>query len=183
MGWEQEEEEDRDRRRRPVAGAPGIDQSNMVLDEGVRNGNDYGYGAITTGGGGGGGSHAPDQTPSIHIHRDNRNGNDNDAAWENARGRGRNCLLLNWEDERELVRDEISGMARLAAPVILTYLLETLPGIVTIVLVGRVQSFVEELENGDDDGASSSMQKLHLDAAALAVMFTNVVALSPAFGK
>ena len=151
----------------------------MVLDEGVRNGNDYGYGAITTGGRGGG-SHAPDQTPSIHIHRDNRNGNNNDAAGENARGRGRNCLLLNWEDERELILDEISGMARLAAPVILTYLLETLPGIVTIVLVGRVQSFGEEL---DDDGASSSMQKLHLDAAALAVMFTNVVALSPAFGK
>jgi len=61
-----------------------------------------------------------------------------------------------------------------------------LPGIVTIILVGRVEEdYYGESEGsggvGDDD-MEMSMQKLHLDAAALAVMYVSVVALSPAIG-
>jgi hypothetical protein len=51
-----------------------------------------------------------------------------------------------------------------------------LPGIVTIILVGRA-------ELGSDIGPEEQVaSKLHIDAAALAVMFMNVVALSPGFG-
>ncbi|KAL7535978.1 hypothetical protein ACHAXR_007509 [Thalassiosira sp. AJA248-18] len=82
--------------------------------------------------------------------------------------------------DKELLQDEIAGMTKLAIPVIVTYILEMLPGVVTIILVGRA---VEYDDDNDDEGLTTSMQKLHLDAAALAVMFTNVVALSPAFGK
>ncbi len=53
------------------------------------------------------------------------------------------------------------------------FLLEMLPKMFTIVLVGRVGYGV-----GDDE-----MQKLHLDAASLAVMFTNVAAMAPAIGE
>ena len=80
--------------------------------------------------------------------------------------------------DKELLHDEISGMTKLAIPVILTYLLEQLPSLITIILVGRVECIHEGVAS-----MSSSLQKLHLDAAALAVMFTNVTALSPAFGK
>ena len=91
--------------------------------------------------------------------------------------------------DTELLHDEISGMTKLAIPVILTYLLETLPGLVTIILVGRVEynedNDINNIINDQEDGVGQimSMQKLHLDAASLAVMFVNVVALSPAYGK
>jgi len=97
-------------------------------------------------------------------------------------------------EEKELLQDEIAGMTKLAIPVILTYWLEMLPGIVTIILVGRMDDESGgEYEGSDDVGGGDvgnggngdvemSMQKLYLDAAALAVMYVNVVALSPAFG-
>ena len=107
--------------------------------------------------------------------------------------------------ESDLLRDEICGMTKLAVPVIITYILEMFPGIVTIMLVGRMCVDYDDHNDGYGDGdtnlydnveggyggedggegavGSISLQKLHLDAASLAVMFTNVVALSPAYGK
>jgi len=82
-------------------------------------------------------------------------------------------LLL--EDD-ELLLDELAGMTKLAIPVIITYLLEMFPGLITIILVGRVQYNNEEGEETND------LSKMHLDAASFAVMFMNVTALSPAFG-
>ena len=78
-------------------------------------------------------------------------------------------------NRRDLFYDEMAAMIKLAIPVTLTYILEMMPGIITIVLVGRVK------ENESEEEVS--LQKLHIDAAALAVMFMNVVALSPGFGK
>lgn len=92
-----------------------------------------------------------------------------------------------------LLREEIAGMANLAGPVVLTYFLEMLPSIVTLILVGRnelsiyppihdadaIYSNTEGEEYDNDDDA----RKLRLDAASLAVMFMNVVALSPAYGE
>ena len=62
--------------------------------------------------------------------------------------------------------------------IIFTYLLDMTPDIFTIILVGRV-AYDDEVEGGE----TSNLQKLHLDAAALAIMFINVVALSPGLGK
>ncbi len=82
--------------------------------------------------------------------------------------------------DKELLRDEIAGMANLTIPVTITSFLDMLPGIVTIILVGRYDND----GGGDLEGVmTASMKQLHLDAAALAVMIMNVVALSPAFGK
>ena len=44
-------------------------------------------------------------------------------------------------------------------------------------LVGRMDY------DNDGDQDALSLQKLHMDAAALAVMFVNVVALAPGFGE
>ena len=66
--------------------------------------------------------------------------------------------------EAAILKDELSSMIILAIPVIATYLLEIVPGMITIFLVGR-------MDNGDDN-------VLHLDAAALGVMFFNIVGLS-----
>lgn len=74
-------------------------------------------------------------------------------------------------NRRALFYDEMTSMVKLAVPVTLTYILEMFPGIITILLVGRAEFDEEE----------SSLQ-VRLDAAALAVMFMNVVALSPGFG-
>jgi hypothetical protein len=85
--------------------------------------------------------------------------------------------------DRELLQDEISGMANLTIPVIITSFLEMLPGIVTIILVGRAEYDDDGGDDVDGEINTTSMKQLHLDAAALAVMIMNVVALSPAFGK
>ena len=79
-------------------------------------------------------------------------------------------------NRRHLFYNEMSAMIKLCIPVTLTYIFEMLPGIVTIVLVGRAQV---DTRSEDD----ISLQKLHIDAAALAVMLMNVVALSPGFGE
>ena len=84
------------------------------------------------------------------------------------------------------LQDEIKGMTKLAIPVIITYLLEMFPGIVTIILVGRVQYDndidTDIISHGHISEYGALQKKLHLDAASLSVMFINVVALSPAFG-
>ena len=77
-------------------------------------------------------------------------------------------------DEGILLKDELLAMISLAIPVIATYLLETVPGIVTIVLVGRMTN-----ENENDEVDDS---KLHLDAAALAVMYYNIVGMATGLG-
>jgi len=71
-------------------------------------------------------------------------------------------------EEGKLLKDELSAMVTLAVPVIATYLLEIIPGIITLILVGR-------MDNGDDT-------KLYVDAAALAVMYFNIVGMSTGLG-
>ncbi len=80
--------------------------------------------------------------------------------------------------DKELLQNEMAGMANLAVPSILAYLLDMIPDIFTIILVGRV-AYDDEV----DGEVTSNLQKLHMDGAALAVMFVNVVAFSPGFGK
>ena len=99
------------------------------------------------------------------------------------------CLHTLFDDdkEKELLRNEMTAMVVLAAPIIITCLLGMLPGIVTIILVGRIDygdAYIGEFIDNDSVGEGVvSEQKLHMDAAALAVMFFNVVALSPGFGE
>ncbi|KAL7499030.1 hypothetical protein ACHAWT_009626 [Skeletonema menzelii] len=60
----------------------------------------------------------------------------------------------------------MKSMIELSIPVCVTYLLEMLPGITTIILVGRMK-----------DGS-----KLHMDATALASMFVNITGMSTGLG-
>jgi hypothetical protein len=99
-------------------------------------------------------------------------------------------LISNEMDDNDsnllLLRGEMAGMANLAAPVVLTYFLEMLPGIVTLILVGRTEmAHYNDGNDADNDNSEDddNERKLRLDAASLAVMFTNVVALSPAYGE
>ena len=64
-------------------------------------------------------------------------------------------------------RDELNGMTNLALPVIGTYILEMLPGLVSIVLVGHIQD---------------AQTEEFMDATALAVMFMNLTGTSIGFG-
>lgn len=88
--------------------------------------------------------------------------------------------------DKELLKNESYHMIKLAIPVIMTCLLGMIPGIVTIILVGRVEGQKDgetlHLQYGNDDvlageGADAnennvaSLQKLHMDAAALASEF------------
>ncbi|KAL3784693.1 hypothetical protein ACHAW5_002871 [Stephanodiscus triporus] len=70
--------------------------------------------------------------------------------------------------EAAILKDELWAMTTLALPVIVTYVLELLPGIITLVLVGR-------MDNGENT-------KLYVDAAALAVMLYNIVGLTTGLG-
>ena len=101
-----------------------------------------------------------------------------------------------------LLRKEIRAMVQLAVPVILTYVLELVPGIVTLVLVGRMDhtnsdnntnnnnnnttttTATNDKHEDDDinDIHHSSSTKLYVDAAALAVMFFNIIGLSTGQG-
>jgi MATE family multidrug resistance protein len=74
---------------------------------------------------------------------------------------------LSLTKDSKLLQDEMKSMIELALPVCLTYLLEMLPGITTIILVGRMK----------EDG-----NKLHIDATALAVMFINIIGMSTGLG-
>ena len=71
------------------------------------------------------------------------------------------------ESLRHILWDEVREMVQLAIPVIGTYILEMLPGIVSIILVGHVHG---------------EFTKEYMDAASLAVMFVNLTALSVGFG-
>ena len=96
--------------------------------------------------------------------------------------------------EAALLRKEIKAMIQLAIPVILTYVLELIPGIITLVLVGRMDNTTISNnyssssantatdEHHDEDILSSSSTKLYVDAAALAVMFFNIIGLSTGQG-
>jgi MATE family multidrug resistance protein len=75
---------------------------------------------------------------------------------------------LSLTKDSKLLQDEMKSMIELALPVCLTYLLEMLPGITTIILVGRMK---------EEDG-----NKLHIDATALAVMFVNITGMSTGLG-
>ena len=57
-------------------------------------------------------------------------------------------------EEGAILKDELVAMISLSIPVIATYVLEIIPGMITLLLVGK-------MDNGDDD-----KNKLYLDAAA-----------------
>ncbi|KAL9185831.1 hypothetical protein ACHAXT_003608 [Thalassiosira profunda] len=80
----------------------------------------------------------------------------------------RNNSVTSVAEDRALLRDELINMIALSLPVIATYLLEIIPGIVTLALVGRL--------NNEEDS------KLHVDAAALAVMMYNILGFSTGLG-
>jgi hypothetical protein len=132
-----------------------------------------------------------DESDSFHDSNDHRYGSI--YANENGNDAKRNPLVPDdtapciapFLKDQELLWDEIEGMAKLSVPVIITSVLEMLPSIVTIVLVGRVENEDESGHVGDVDGEgiTTSMQQLHLDAAALAVMLVNVVCFAPANGE
>ncbi|KAL7440210.1 hypothetical protein ACHAXM_007015 [Skeletonema potamos] len=73
---------------------------------------------------------------------------------------------LSLAEDSNLLKDEMKSMIELSIPVCVTYVLEMLPGITTIILVGR-------MTNSD---------KLHMDATALAVMFVNITGMSTGLG-
>ena len=81
-------------------------------------------------------------------------------------------------EEGLLLKDELLAMISLAIPVIATYLLEVIPSIITIVLVGRMTTNNGSTTDDEDDANS----KLHLDAAALAVMYFNIVGMATGLG-
>jgi hypothetical protein len=150
------------------------------------NGADYRYGSIP----GNNVVHA-----SISIVGDSSLGNDDDDDDGTQTRATPQCLLTTVDTDNHnnllLLRGEMAGMANLAAPVVLTYFLEMLPGIVTLILVGHTTTteMAYDGSGGDTDTndeyelVEDNIRKLRLDAASLAVMFTNVVALSPAYGE
>ena len=73
---------------------------------------------------------------------------------------------LSLTQDSKLLQDEMKSMIELSIPVCVTYLLEMLPGITTIILVGRMKD----------------SSKLHMDATALAVMFVNITGMSTGLG-
>ncbi|ETV81812.1 hypothetical protein H257_05383 [Aphanomyces astaci] len=70
-------------------------------------------------------------------------------------------------DLEAIIRDEVPAMYRLAYPVVLTYVLELTPGLVSLVLVGQM---------------AAEDTKRFVDAAALSVMYLNLTALSVGIG-
>ncbi|ETV96278.1 hypothetical protein H310_10451 [Aphanomyces invadans] len=70
-------------------------------------------------------------------------------------------------DMQAIIRDEVPAMYRLAYPVVLTYVLELTPGLVSLVLVGQM---------------AAEDTKRFVDAAALSVMYLNLTALSVGIG-
>lgn len=86
---------------------------------------------------------------------------------------------MPWLDHKQqsLLFDELRGMTSLALPVVSTYFLEMLPGLVSIVMVGH---YHDPHTTGTSD--SSSKTKEYLDATALAVAFMNLAAMSVGVG-
>ena len=79
-------------------------------------------------------------------------------------------------DSHALFRDEARHMTMLAVPIVVTYLFQMFPSVITIILVGRVENVADGV---DEEGYT---KKLHLDAVSLSVLFVNLVFLAPAFG-
>lgn len=79
--------------------------------------------------------------------------------------------------EAAILGDELRAMISLAVPVIFTYVLELVPGIITLVLVGRM-----DMDNDGGTADADADAKLYVDAAALAVMFYNIVGMSTGLG-
>ena len=73
---------------------------------------------------------------------------------------------LSLAEDSNLLKDEMKSMIELSIPVCVTYVLEMLPGITTIILVGRM----------------NDSNKIHMDATALAVMLVNITGMSPGIG-
>mmetsp|Transcript_15516 Transcript_15516/g.31418 ORF Transcript_15516/g.31418 Transcript_15516/m.31418 type:complete len:612 (-) Transcript_15516:28-1863(-) len=73
---------------------------------------------------------------------------------------------LSLAEDSNLLKDEMKSMIELSIPVCVTYVLEMLPGITTIILVGRM----------------NDSNKVHMDATALAVMFVNITGMSTGLG-
>ena len=88
---------------------------------------------------------------------------------------------LFWGDENRLLRDEARAMVKLALPVASTYLLQMLPGVITMILVGRVNYYV--VDDNRMEVSSSNNRKIFMDAAALATMFVNFVAMYTGIGE
>lgn len=74
----------------------------------------------------------------------------------------------SFQEDLPIWKDEFQGMVELALPVIGTYLLEMLPGLVSIILVGHIT----------DDPHTEQ----YIDATALAVMFMNLTGMSIGIG-
>ncbi|KAF0683428.1 Aste57867_24552 [Aphanomyces stellatus] len=70
-------------------------------------------------------------------------------------------------DIESIIRDEVPAMYRLAYPVVMTYVLELTPGLISLVLVGQM---------------AAEDTKRFVDAAALSVMYLNLTALSVGIG-
>eukprot|EP00560_Eucampia_antarctica_P007721 CAMPEP_0197827664 /NCGR_PEP_ID=MMETSP1437-20131217/4394_1 /TAXON_ID=49252 ORGANISM="Eucampia antarctica, Strain CCMP1452" /NCGR_SAMPLE_ID=MMETSP1437 /ASSEMBLY_ACC=CAM_ASM_001096 /LENGTH=254 /DNA_ID=CAMNT_0043428601 /DNA_START=38 /DNA_END=799 /DNA_ORIENTATION=+ len=66
-----------------------------------------------------------------------------------------------------ILKDELRQILQLAVPVTGTYLFEMLPGVLSIILVGHIDS---------------DLTKEYMDAAALSTMLLNITALSVGFG-
>ncbi|KAF0692563.1 Aste57867_16375 [Aphanomyces stellatus] len=82
----------------------------------------------------------------------------------------RSPLVENVADDMEStpsVYNEVSSLARLAAPIIFTLFLEFIPGITNLILVGQMPI---------------SNLKLYVDAAAMASVYTNITSFSVGFG-
>lgn len=114
--------------------------------------NNYQYGSIENAGG----------------DEDDGDVGDSASASRQQHHRQQHKRISSMAEEGKLLKDELLAMITLAVPVIATYLLEIVPGIITIILVGR-------MDNGEDT-------KLYVDAAALAVMYFNIVGLSTGMG-
>jgi MATE family multidrug resistance protein len=87
--------------------------------------------------------------------------------------------------EAHILKDELRAMVGLAFPVIMTYMLELVPSIITLVLVGRMDNNRDDnnnLNDGGDEGIYDDIAKLHIDAAALGVMFYNIIGMSTGLG-
>lgn len=92
---------------------------------------------------------------------------DEEICRQSSTKRGYNDTCSDSHREESLIYNELKGMTVLAVPVVSTYLLEFLPGLVSIVLVGHVHH--DKTEE-------------YLDAAALAVVFMNLTGLSIGIG-
>jgi multidrug resistance protein, MATE family len=77
------------------------------------------------------------------------------------------CPYSHWCEEELAPNTEFLELARLSLPIIVTYVLELLPGVVSVSLVGRMES---------------PLTKEYVDGAALSNMFMNLSGVAVGFG-